>query len=91
MRVLRRRHGNRGRKNCDVLSAVWGWIFLGDGEKRKGNQREKVRTNGVLERKSFQMNFRLVSVMKTSLIHTHLITQLLYNLGDKKLVGERRA
>jgi len=56
--VLRRRHGNRGRKK---LSAVWGWIFLGDGEKRGRSQREKVRTDGGLERKSFLMNFRLVS------------------------------
>lgn len=35
-----------GGKNCDVLSAVWGWIFLGDGEKEteeRGSERESER------------------------------------------------
>lgn len=41
MRVPQRRHGNRRRKNCDVLSAVWGWIFLGDGE--NGGERKSER------------------------------------------------
>lgn len=56
-----------GGKNC----AVWGWIFLGDGEKRGRSQRERVRTDGVLERKSFLMNFRLVSAVKISRVYTH--------------------
>lgn len=67
-----------GGKNCDVLSAVWGWIFLDDGEKRgREREREKVRTDGGLERKSFLVKFRLVSVDKTSLVHTYVLTLII--------------